>query len=311
MSSEAFGNRLKKMARHYDKWAKRTGVEVYRIYDRDVPGYPLAVDRVKDYVLVQVYKRAMDGVAYGEMVDGAQGIVSESLEVPMERVILKERERQRGRSQYQRVSEESVTFMVEEAGLQFVVNVSDYLDIGLFPDHRITRAMVREKAQGKRFLNLFAYTGSFTVYAAAGGAMETTTVDLSARYIEWARENLAANGLSGVAHTFVVDDVLAWVDKAPRNHYDLVVLDPPTFSNSKSMDEDWDVQRDYVDLVRSVLALIAPGGELIFSTNKKGFKADWSLFDGIVVKDITKATTPLDFQKKPRQVVFQIVKQKG
>ncbi len=191
---------------------------------------------------------------------------------------------------------------MEEGGLRFWVNFTDYLDTGLFLDHRLTRARLREAAARKRFLNLFAYTGSATVYAAAGRARETTTVDMSATYLDWAQRNLAVNGFSGAQHELIQADCIAWLKTAvaERRQFDLIFLDPPTFSNSKRMDDILDVQRDHRALIDRCMALLAPGGKLVFSTNAQKFKMDAEIGGSYKVTDITRATLPKDFERNPR-----------
>lgn len=295
------------MGRHWDKWARRAGVELYRIYDRDIPHFPLAIDRAGDYVIVQVYGGKIPEEEFDSRISTAVQTIGEALEIREETIILKIRERQRGRSQYERMDERSIRITVREGGLKFLLNVTDYLDIGLFADHRITRDMVRRDASGKSVLNLFAYTGSFTVYAADGVALKTTTVDMSNTYTLWAEENFRLNGFEpSKDHRFITSDVFQWLREAPAHAYDIIVLDPPTFSNSKRMDSDWDVQRDHSQLLDQVTRLLRPGGCLYFSTNKKGFQMEWSAPKPFVVSDITKATTPPDFQRRPRQSVFLI-----
>jgi 23S rRNA (guanine2445-N2)-methyltransferase / 23S rRNA (guanine2069-N7)-methyltransferase len=191
--------------------------------------------------------------------------------------------------------------VVEEGGLRFAVNFTDYLDTGLFLDHRLTRARIRELANGKRFLNLFAYTGTASVYAAAGGAAATRTVDLSNTYLDWTRRNLELNGFSGASHVLERADCLEWVQRPILEHYDLAFVDPPTFSNSKAMDREFDVQRDHADLLRRVLDRLAPGGLLVFSTNHRRFRLDADALGGVAIEDWTAATLPRDFARRPRQ----------
>ncbi|TLM81109.1 MAG: methyltransferase, partial [Actinobacteria bacterium] len=218
-------------------------------------------------------------------------------------VFVKRRERQRGSAQYERRSSESVIATVAENGLLFEVNLSDYLDTGIFLDHRDTRQWLREQANGARFLNLFAYTGTATAYAAAGGARATTTVDLSSTYLDWARRNLERNGLARGDHEFVRADVIAWLVDAEKRgeRYDLVFCDPPTFSNSKRMDATWDVQRDHVALVIAAARLLADGGTLVFSCNRRKFALDVAALAeaGLEARDITKRTIPKDFESTP------------
>ena len=189
-----------------------------------------------------------------------------------------------------------------ESGLKFWVNFTDYLDTGLFLDHRITRQRLRADAARRRFLNLFAYTGSATVYAAAGHARETTTIDMSATYLDWAQRNLAVNGFSGAHHEFFQADCITWLKNAvaERRSYELIFLDPPTFSNSKRMDDILDVQRDHADLIHRCMALLAPGGKLVFSNNAQKFKLDAALAERYKVRDISRASIPKDFERNPR-----------
>jgi len=205
-------------------------------------------------------------------------------------------------SQYEKLGDSADFKLVEENGLRFWVNFTDYLDTGLFLDHRITRARLRDAAAGRRFLNLFAYTGSATVYAAAGRARRTTTVDMSATYLDWAQQNLAANGFSGAAHELIRADCISWLKTAAaeRLSYDLIFLDPPTFSNSKRMEDVLDVQRDHSMLIDRCMALLAPGGLLVFSNNAQKFKLDADIGQRYTVRDISRATLPKDFERNPR-----------
>ena len=232
----------------------------------------------------------------------AFSVIPEVLDVPRERAYLRTRRKQKGGAQYEKLAERGEFEVVAEGGLELLVNFTDYLDTGLFLDHRITRSLLREAAKGARFLNLFAYTGSATVYAAAGGARETTTVDMSATYLEWAQNNLAVNGFEGPAHELIQDDCIAWLKTAvaERRTYDLIFLDPPTFSNSKRMDDILDVQRDHADLVHRCMALLAQGGKLVFSNNAQKFKLDGALTERYAIKDITRETLPRDFERNPR-----------
>ena len=225
---------------------------------------------------------------------------AEALDCPRDRVWLKRRERQRGAAQHERVDDRGRRVVVNEGGLRFLVNLTDYIDTGLFLDHRVTRGMVRDAAADKRFLNLFAYTGSFTTYAAAGGAVATTTVDLSPNYLEWAEENLRLNGVAvGEAHRLVRADARDFVESLPEAPlFDLAVVDPPTFSNSKAVDEDWETQRDAVPLLNALAVRIAQGGEVFFSTNYRRFKLDESALIGYSVREISRQTVPEDYRNK-------------
>ena len=233
----------------------------------------------------------------------ARAAVVSVLGVAPDNVFVKRRERQRGASQYERVSRSGVVLTVAENDLLFEVNLSDYLDTGLFLDHRDTRAWLREIAEGTRFLNLFAYTGAATVYAAAGGASATTTVDLSSTYVAWAGRNLSLNGISGPQHQCVQADVVQWLETSRRlgNRYDLIFCDPPTFSNSKRMRDTWDVQRDHVALIVAAARLLADGGTLVFSCNRRKFSLDTvALADaGLAADDVTRRTIPKDFERTP------------
>lgn len=299
-----FANRLKKLSRHLRRWPTKRGITCYRIYDRDIPEAPLAVDRYEDALHIAEYDRPHDRTAaeHADWLDYMVRTAAESLETDPKLVFVKHRRRQRGDAQYERVDDRSAMRIVQEGGLRFQVNLSDYVDTGLFLDHRITRGMVRELAAGTRFLNLFSYTGAFTAYAAAGGAAETVSVDLSANYLDWAEENLRLNALAGPQHAFIRADSREFLSdmtrRRSREMFDLAVVDPPTFSNSKRLEEDWDVQRDHAALLRQVLAVVRPGGTIFFSTNFRKFKLDEPALTGATVREITKHTIPEDFRNK-------------
>lgn len=305
-----FGNRLHKRFKHLRRWAAREGIECYRLYDADLPDYAVAVDLYGHWAHVQEYAPppTIDPVQAHRRLKEVVAVVPEVLGIPAEQVALKIRQPQRGAEQYQKLRDEGRFLEVEESGLRFLVNLTDYLDTGLFLDHRMTRRLLRKLAPGRRFLNLFAYTGSATVSAAAGGAASTTSVDLSLTYLDWARRNLALNGFSGPEHGFVRADCLQWLTQAPRPRgrvrpggaYDLIFLDAPTFSNSKSMTATLDIQRDHVGLVRAAADLLSPEGIMIFSTNFRRFKLDPALALEFEVADITKQTMPPDFARNPR-----------
>lgn len=307
MTEEAsmFENRLRKNVRHFRKWARARGLTAYRVYDRDIPEYSYAVDVYGEYVHLVEYPRRRERQQGRPEEQRAQVLeaVVRALGVAPERVYTKTHLPQPwGRQQYGRQGQGSERLAVEEQGLKFWVNLGDYLDTGLFMDHRLTRARVREEARGKRFLNLFAYTGAFTVYAAAGGAARTVSVDLSNTYLDWAEDNLALNGLAGGQHTLLRADVLAWVEaqrRSPEELFDLVVCDPPSFSTSKRMQGTFNVQRDQVRLLEGVRALLEPGGVLYFSTNFQGFELSPAAARGFkAVQELTPASIPEDFQRK-------------
>jgi 23S rRNA (cytosine1962-C5)-methyltransferase len=299
----AFENRLRKNARHFRKWAKAQDLTAYRVYDRDIPEWPYAVDWYDGRVQLVEYPRRRK-LASGEaaaQLETARHAVQSVLEVPPERIFVKTRQpKVWGQEQYERRATREERFTVREQGLLFEVELATYLDTGLFLDHRLTRARVREEAKGKRFLNLFAYTGAFTVYAAAGGAQDSTTVDLSNTYLDWAERNLKLNGLWGPQHHLVRADVLRWIDDAAegKDRWDLIVLDPPSFSTSKRMSGTFDVQRDHVRLLERVSRMLSPGGVLYFSNNFTGFRLDEKRLPQLGFEELTPRSIPPDFHEK-------------
>lgn len=311
---EPFVNRLRKMDKHYSTWARRAGVSCFRVYDADLPDFAVAVDRYKgagpdegrEWVHVAEYAAPaeVDEDRATARLDAAMQVIPEVLGVDPSTVFLKRRERQRGTAQYERVSKRGATGTVAEAGLLFEVNLSDYLDTGLFLDHRDTRAWVGGLSEGKSFLNLFAYTGTATVHAAAAGATSTTTVDLSATYLEWAARNMALNGFTGPEHVRVRADVTEWLRAPERSadSFDVIFCDPPTFSTSKRMDQTFDVQRDHVAVITHAARMLADGGVLVFSCNRRKFTLDSEALEqaGLSVRDVTARTIPKDFERRPR-----------
>jgi 23S rRNA G2069 N7-methylase RlmK/C1962 C5-methylase RlmI len=228
--------------------------------------------------------------------------------VPSDKIFFKRRERQRGAKQHEHLAGRQYEIKVNEGGLQFIVNLSDYVDTGLFLDHRITRSMVRKEAAGTNFLNLFAYTGAFTVYAASGGATRTTTVDWTRSYLDWAKRNMAANGFDGPEHRYLRSDARGFLrDPAANEKYDLAFVDPPTFSNSKRTEEDWDIQRDHVELLSGVLERMVPGGIVYFSTNFRRFKLDEAGLAVPEIREISKHTVPEDFRNRRIHRCWRIV----
>jgi 23S rRNA (guanine2445-N2)-methyltransferase / 23S rRNA (guanine2069-N7)-methyltransferase len=306
----AFANRLRKNLRTVGRWARRTGVDCYRVYDADLPEYALAIDLYRgDELWVHVQEYAppptVDRENAARRLRAALTALPEVLHVTEERIFVKVRERQRGVNQYRRLDSTGQTIIVREGACRFLVNLSDYLDTGLFLDERATRAMIRDLSCGKRVLNLFAYTGTATVYAALGGARSSVSVDLSRTYIEWARRNLALNGVDETHHELIQSDCLEWLRaQTKQSHrtepFDLVFLAPPTFSNSKRMSEILDIQRDHLKLIIDSAKLLHPEGLLLFSTNRRRFKLDVEALAAFRIEEISAATIPMDFARNPR-----------
>jgi 23S rRNA (cytosine1962-C5)-methyltransferase len=307
-----FRNRLEKVFRHLRKQARRQRISCYRVYDHDLPEFPLCIELYGDKLYLAEYKRrhGMTEEEHDVWMEQVIELVAEVLAVSKENIFLKLRQRKPGRlGQYQKVDAVQHEFVVEENGLKFIVNLSDYLDTGLFLDHRITRQMVREQSKDKRVLNLFAYTGSFSVYAAAGGASEVVTVDLSKTYLQWAERNMQTNQFDEpVKNSFIHADVKQYLKTVPAESYDIIVMDPPTFSNSKRMEDFLDIQRDHVELINDCLAALKPGGLLYFSTNFRKFVLDTDKIKATTIKDITKATTPFDFEGRLFRFCFRITR---
>ncbi|MDO4626404.1 MAG: bifunctional 23S rRNA (guanine(2069)-N(7))-methyltransferase RlmK/23S rRNA (guanine(2445)-N(2))-methyltransferase RlmL [Pasteurellaceae bacterium] len=295
-----FANRLQKNSKKLEKWAAQQQLDAYRLYDADLPDYNLAVDRYADHIVVQEYaapKNIDENKARQRLLDA----VSATLQVTgveTNKLILKVRQKQKGTNQYEKLGNQGDYFYVNEYGAKLWVNLTDYLDTGLFLDHRLTRKMLGEMAQGKDFLNLFAYTGSATVQAALGGAKSTTTVDMSNTYLNWAEQNLILNDINGKQHQLIQADCLQWLARCERE-FDLIFVDPPTFSNSKRMEDSWDVQRDHIALLRDLKRILRPQGTLVFSNNKRGFKMDFNGLSELALQaqEITSKTLPLDFER--------------
>jgi 23S rRNA (guanine2445-N2)-methyltransferase / 23S rRNA (guanine2069-N7)-methyltransferase len=309
--AEMFANRLRKNLKTLRAWAKREQVACYRVYDADMPEYAFSIDLYQARVLADagdaqrwVYLQEYAPPATVDVAkararrEEAYSVIPEVLGVPRERVHLRVRRKQKGGSQYEKLAERGEFHTVGEGGLQLLVNFTDYLDTGLFLDHRPTRARIRALASGKRFLNLFAYTCTASVFAAAGGAVATTSVDLSHTYLDWAKRNFELNGFRDSGrHRLLQEDVLEWLEQPARERYDLIFLDPPTLSRSKRMAGQFDVQRDHVQLIQGALARLAPGGVLIFSTNYRKFRLDSASLATLDVRDVTSATIPKDFAR--------------
>lgn len=295
-----FANRLKKNLKQLGRWVRKEEIECYRLYDADMPEYALAIDVYADWLHVQEYAapRSIDPEkAQGRFLDALAAIPT-VMDVPPERIVIKRRERQAGTRQYERQAERGQFMNVTEGGVKLLVNLTDYLDTGLFLDHRPMRMRIQKEAAGKRFLNLFCYTAVATVHAAAGGARSTTSVDLSKTYLDWAKRNLALNGFSD-KHSLVHADVMAWLEN-DREIYDMIFVDPPTFSNSKRMDDVFDIQRDHVLLLDRAMARLAPGGSLYFSNNFRRFVMDESIEARYQVTNITAQTFDPDFARNKK-----------
>ncbi|MBL9005021.1 MAG: class I SAM-dependent methyltransferase [Myxococcales bacterium] len=310
--AQLFRNRLRKNLRRLRPWAQRTGIQAYRLYDSDIPEVRLIVERYGEKLVVWEYARRADHdesrdenertSEHEAFLSAVVTALSEECGQPVETVVVKRRERQRGRAQYQKVASTQREQIVEEGGHRFLVNLDDYLDTGLFLDHRATRALVQKLSSGRRVLNLFGYTGSFTVYAAAGGARGSLTIDLSNTYLDWAERNLRLNSIDRLRHRLLRADVLAWLrepqPQGAEDGFDLIVLDPPTFSNSKRMRDTLDIARDHPWLLSQTLRWLRPGGQLLFSCNHRRFALrphELPEAQSLHIADLTQQTLPPDF----------------
>jgi len=337
LQAEMLANRVKKRLKHLKKWAKRLNIEAFRLYDRDIPEIPLVLDLYADVVSGALYKRPYekDPAEEALWLESMKESLSQSLSLAPENIIIKQRERQSGESQYTKVAEKGVIREIREGNYKFKVNLSDYLDTGLFLDRRALRNMVGAEANGKRVLNLFCYTASFSVYAAGNGAISTDSVDLSNTYLNWARENFALNGfkakqfrmeeffanprpqtLNPISH-LIRADVNAFLDRAlegqrdkSRYRWDSIILDPPAFSNSKMSRADFDLKKDYISLLAKCLALLPPGGKLWFSASARSFRAGAEELEkalGVKAEDISEKIVDEDFRGKKAPRTYQII----
>ena len=302
--SPDFANRLRKNQKKLVKWAKQQGVDCYRLYDADLPEYNVAVDIYGDKVVIQEYappKTVDERKARQRLFDVITATMN-VLELTSNQLVLKTRQRQKGKQQYEKLAQKDDFFLVNEYNAKLLVNLTDYLDTGLFLDHRIARRMLGEMSRGKDFLNLFCYTGTATVHAGLGGAKSTTSVDMSRTYLEWAEKNLQANQLTGRQHRLMQADCLNWLANTDEQ-FDLIFIDPPTFSNSKRMDGTFDVQRDHVQLITHLKRMLRRGGTVMFSNNKRGFKMDLEALTelGLKAQEITAKTLSEDFARN-RQI---------
>lgn len=298
---EMLQNRLRKNRRRLSRLLP-ADTDCYRAYDRDIPEVPVVVERWGPRLrLLEMPGRVVrDDAAHQAFLEDLAGGVAEVFEVPLADVVVRRRTRRRAGEQHGKLDAQGQRHVVKERGIAFWVNLTDYVDCGLFLDHRNARRDVEGLAGGRRVLNLFAYTGAFTVAAARGGAAGTVSVDLSRTYLDWAADNLALNELDGPVHRRVCADVRGWLREAARDgeRFDVIVLDPPTVSVSKRMEGDLDVQRDHRELIEGARALLAPGGVLFFSTNLRTFHLDERAFAGARFAEITDRTVPPDFRER-------------
>jgi 23S rRNA (cytosine1962-C5)-methyltransferase/23S rRNA (guanine2445-N2)-methyltransferase / 23S rRNA (guanine2069-N7)-methyltransferase len=299
-------NRLEKNQKKLKAWADRHKIEAYRLYDRDIPEFPILIDRYKDFFVV--YDRTDNLIDQGKnQMPEVLAALKNIFAAPEEKIVIKKRERQEGLKQYERLDSKSNFFSVRETQAKFLINLYDYLDTGLFLDHRPLRQTVFKQSAGKKVLNLFCYTGSFSVFAALGGASSVISVDMSATYLEWAKNNFIENGIDLEKHSFIQENVLEFLTDHHRL-YDLIILDPPTFSNSKRMESPFEIEKDQNFLVESCLRLLSPQGVLYFSTNKRKFKISDAITSQVRVNDITERTIPMDFHDQKIHRCYEITK---
>jgi len=310
---QMFYNRLLKVYKHKSKQAKRLNVSCYRVYDHDLPEFPFAIELYEDKIYVAEYRRrhGMNDEEHEEWLQQSFKIISKVLQLPEENFYSRERKKlsHRENQQYEKQNFAQQFLTIQENGLKFLINLTDYLDTGLFLDHRITREMVRKESNSKKVLNLFCYTGSFSVYAAAGNATTVTSVDLSKTYLQWAKDNFTINQFKDEKKYFFIHaDVMQYLKTLKPNSFDLIIIDPPTFSNSKRMKDFFDVQRDHAELINDALNTLSENGIIYFSTNYSKFILDEQNIKASSIKDITKATTPFDFEGKLKRYCFKIIK---
>ncbi|PYF83231.1 23S rRNA m(2)G-2445 methyltransferase [Marinomonas alcarazii] len=309
--AQMFANRLQKNAKKLKKWVEKNKIQCYRVYDADMPEYAVAIDIYGDWAHVQEYQapKSVDPEKAKQRLFEVMSAIPTALNISEANVILKQRQRQTGKEQYEKFDQTKHEMIVEEYGCEFIVNLKDYLDTGLFLDHRPVRKLIQDKANGVRFLNLFCYTATASVHAGQGGARSSLSVDMSNTYTEWARRNIELNEFSDRDHQVERADCIEWL-KQSRDKFDLIFMDPPTFSNSKKMADVLDIQRDHGELVRLAMARLARGGELIFSNNYRRFVLDESLEQEYDVKNITRETLDPDFDRNDKIHQCYIIKNK-
>ena len=303
--AEDLANRISKNLRKLKPFIKRGHTDAYRVYDTDIPEYAIAVDRYGDWLHVQEYAppKSIDEQTAAQRLQMAMATLPEVLGVSPDRITLKQRKQQKGMEQYERQASSQHELVVNEHGAKFKVNLRDYLDTGLFLDHRPIRYWLQQQAAGKRVLNLFCYTATASVHAALGGATQVDSVDMSATYLAWGADNFRLNGFDPAAekYGFIQADVMQWLAACKQDaYYDLIFLDPPTFSNSKRMRDVFDVQRDHAFLVNHSMRLLKPGGTLMFSNNFRKFKLDPELETRYAVQNYHRQSLPEDFQRDPK-----------
>lgn len=301
-------NRLEKNLKKLQSWSEKYKIEAYRLYDRDIPEYPFIVDRYKDEFIV--YDKSEDIDKEKNHLPQLIEALRKIFDCSEEKIIIKRRQRQKGNDQYQKLAEKNDKKVILENGIPLLVNLHDYLDTGLFLDHRPMRYQFLKKSKSQKFLNLFCYTASVSVMAAQGGAT-TYSIDMSKNYLEWGKENFTLNKIDLEKHFFFEEDVLQFIDEAINwpdfaGSFDCIFLDPPTFSNSKSMKQDFDIERDQVDLVTKVMKFLKPQGILYFSNNKRDFKMSPELQSQFKIKDITASTIPIDFHDQKIHRCFEV-----
>jgi 23S rRNA (cytosine1962-C5)-methyltransferase len=296
--SSILKNRIRNNFKHVKKWAKRSHTNCFRIYDWQIPSYALSIDYWDGKISINYFSKTKDSPDPPHIVkEDAVKALKDLLDIDPDKIYWRSRIKRSKLEQYEKHGDDKEFFVVLEYGVKFLVNLSDYLDVGLFLDHRETRKLVRDLSKDKKVLNLFAYTSSFGVQAAAGGAKLTKNVDMSNTYCAWSNDNFAINGFSALKNAVIRADCLKFLEDEfkTRNRYDIIVIDPPTISRSKKMNDIFDIQKDFEFLIKKALVLLEPNGIIFFSTNSRKFEMDASLFSGIKILEITKKTIPLDF----------------